>query len=128
MKGMKSTQQGVNIKSALSLVAFICYAYLVLSNDVGKLFYYAVIAYSLTSLYIILPVIWVKDSMKWHIRFPVFITLFCLSWVISFIMICLSSTNVLTTWLQWTMLVVAYLMVVFLSFCYRYDDDRQPIE
>ncbi len=125
---MKSTQQGVNIKSALSLVAFICYAYLVLSNDVGKLFYYVVIAYSLTSLYIILPVIWVKDSMKWRICFPVFITLFCLSWVVSFVMIYLSSANVLTTWLQWTMLVVAYLMVVFLSFCYRYDDDRQPIE
>lgn len=55
MKGMKLTQQSIGIKSALSLVAFICYTYLVLSNDMGKLFYYVVIAYSLTSLYIILP-------------------------------------------------------------------------
>lgn len=125
---MKLTRQSIGIKSALSLVAFICYTYLVLSNDMGKLFYYVVIAYSLTSLYIILPIIWVKDSMKWRIRFPVFITLFCLSWVVSFVMIYLSSAHILTTWLQWTMLVVAYLMVIFLSFCYRYDDDRQPIE
>lgn len=125
---MKLTRQSIGIKSALSLVAFICYTYLVLSNDMGKLFYYVVIAYSLTSLYIILPAIWVKDSIKWRIRFPVFITLFCLSWVVSFVMIYLSSAHVLATWLQWTMLVIAYLMVVFLSFCYRYDDDRQPIE
>ncbi len=128
MKGMKLTQQSIGIKSALSLVAFICYTYLVLSNDMGKLFYYVVIAYSLTSLYIILPAIWVKDSIKWRIRFTVFITLFCLSWVVSFVMIYLSSAHVLATWLQWTMLVIAYLMVIFLSFCYRYDDDRQPIE
>lgn len=128
MKGMKLTRQSIGIKSALSLVAFICYTYLVLSNDMGKLFYYVVIAYSLTSLYIILPAIWVKDSIRWRIRFPVFITLFCLSWVVSFVMIYLSSAHVLATWLQWTMLVIAYLMVVFLSFCYRYDDDRQPIE
>lgn len=125
---MKLTRQSIGIKSALSLVAFICYTYLVLSNDMGKLFYYVVIAYSLTSLYIILPAIWVKDSIRWRIRFPVFITLFCLSWVVSFVMIYLSSAHVLATWLQWTMLVIAYLMVVFLSFCYRYDDDRQPIE
>ena len=117
----ETTHSTVGLKPMFSLVVFICFAYVALCNNTGKLLYYGMIAYSLASLYIILPAIWMKDSLQWRMRFQLFIALFCLSWVIAFVMTLLSSSGILVPWLQWLMFGVAFVLVVISSLGYRYN-------
>lgn len=121
METTQITSLKTSIKSALSLIAFCCYAYLVLDGSTDTFFHYVTVAYALTALFVILPVIWQKKQLQWCIRFPLFCTLFCISWAIAFAMTLLS-TNILCPWGQWTMLLTAYLLVILLCFGYKYKE------
>lgn len=121
MEMIQSTSLKTSIKSGLSLIAFCCYAYLVLDGNTDTFFHYVTLAYALTALLVLLPVIWQKAQLQWRIRFPLFCTLFCISWAIAFAMTLLS-TNILGHWGQWTMLLIAYLLVILLCFGYKYKD------
>lgn len=121
MEMIQSTSLKTSIKSGLSLIAFCCYAYLVLDGNTDTFFHYVTLAYALTALLVLLPVIWQKDQLQWRIRFPLFCTLFCISWAIAFAMTLLP-TNILCPWGQWTMLLIAYLLVILLCFGYKYKD------
>ncbi len=115
------TIQTTGLKNGLSLIAFCCYAYIVLENQADKLFWFVTIAYALTALFVLLPAIWQKDQLEWRIRVPLFCALSCASWAIAFAMTLLSA-SVLCAWGQWAMLLVAYLIVILLCFSYKYKD------
>ena len=119
---MKSIQTIVSVKTLMSLLVFIGFAFLVLCGNTDRVLYYAIIAYSLAAIYLVLPVIWMKDTLKWRMQFSWFVALFCISWAIAFAMILLSSYNILTSlWLQWVLFAIAFIIMAALSAGYKYQ-------
>ena len=119
---MKSIQTIVSVKTLMSLLVFIGFTFLVLCGNTDRVLYYAIIAYSLAAIYLVLPVIWMKDTLKWRMKFSWFVALFCISWAIAFTMILLSLYSILTTlWLQWVMFGVAFIIIAALSSGYKYQ-------
>ena len=119
---MKSIQTIVSVKTLMSLLVFIGFAFLVLCGNTDRVLYYAIIAYSLAAIYLVLPVIWMKDTLKWRMKFSWFVALFCISWAIAFAMVLMSLYSILTTlWLQWVMFGVAFIIIAVLSAGYKYQ-------
>ena len=119
---MKTTPSNIGIKNLMSLLVFIGFAFLVLCGNTDRVLYYAIIAYSLAAIYLVLPVIWMKDTLKWRMKFSWFVALFCISWAIAFTMVLMSLYSILTTlWLQWVMFGVAFVIIAALSAGYKYQ-------